>query len=190
MSWGNGQQNGQRQRKIPEMGKGRLRKQQKKNPQSPDFGGLVNIPPNQHSTLYNAAIWYSPPKQMPDGTMLPEIFEMRVTPCDAAGNFLQQPQGQQQMPQAQGWAPQPQGAPVYAQPAPGPQYAPGPQPPQHGGYAPAPGYTPPQPQPAPQPQQRPTWGGQPAQGQAGPPSGAGGAPQTAQGGYRPNDVPF
>lgn len=183
MSW-NGQQNGQQQngyngqqqpRKIPDLGRGRLRKTQKKTDKSPDFSGLVN----HEGQIIQISMWYEPARAAANGQMMQESWSVRTSRYDPNQQGQQAPQQQMQYPPQQ---PQGYQQPTYAQQAPGPAHAPGPQPPQHGGYAPAPGYVPPPPAVA--PPQAPQWGGQPAQGR--PPQGQ--APQQA--GYKAADVPF
>lgn len=181
MTYGNG--NGQQfQRKIPELGKGRLRKPRGPAKHdangrviTPDFTGLINF----EGQILSASIWYNPATPGQNGQMMPESFAVKVARYDPnqQGQAPQQPM-QQQMPYA------PPQQPAYAPANAAPAYAPPPQqgyqqPPQQGGYAPAPGY---QPQGQP-PQQPPRWGGQPG-AQAQP------ATMQAQGGYKPSDVPF
>lgn len=174
MSWNpNGQQ---QQRKIPDPGKGRLRKTReiKRRPDgtqlSPDFNGLIN----HEGQILSLSIWFEAAKAGGNGQMMPESFSARVSRYDPNAQGQQAPQ-QQQMPMQY----PPQQPPVYAQQAPGPAYAPSPQPPQHGGYAPAPGYQPPPPAGA--PPQAPQWGGQPQQGRP---------PQAQAGGYQKSEIPF
>jgi hypothetical protein len=176
MSWnqnGNGQQ---QQRKIPEPGRGRLRPPRgevKLKPDgsrlTPNFVGLGNW----KGQIISFSLWYEPAKAGSNGQMMPESFNMRLNDPDQQ---QQQPQQQMQYPPQQTTAPGYQQ--VYAQPAPGPAYAPSPQPPQHGGYAPAPGYVPPPPVAAPP---APQWGGQPAQGRP---------PQAQAAGYQKSEIPF
>lgn len=182
MSWN---QNGQPQqpRRIPDLGRGRLRKTQKKTEKSPDFNGLVNY----EGHIISVSAWYEPEKAAPNGQMMPASFSVRASRYDPNQGQGQAQPAQQQMPYGQ--PQQPQYAPPQQQPAYAPQYVP----PLHqqaasvnGGYAPAPGYVPPHtttyvtPQPAQPPQQPPQWGGAPAQTR----------PAQAQGGYAKGEVPF
>lgn len=189
MAWNNGNGNGQQQRKIPDLGKGWLRKTKdiKRNQEgkqlSPDFNGLVNF----EGQILDVAIWYYAPRAGQNGQMMPESFSVSARRHDPnqRGQAPQQPMQQQmQYSPQQGYAPANGGQ--YAPPSNGaqvgPQYQQGPPqqyPPQQGGYAPAPGF---QPQGQP-PQQAPRWGGQPG-AQAQP------ATMQGQGGYKPSDVPF
>lgn len=189
MSWNGQQQNGyngqQRQRRIPEPGKGRLRKTNKSKPTSPDFKGLINF----NGQIIDLAIWFEQPRQGQDGQMIPESWSCKVQAYDPNAQQGQgQPGGYQQRQMNYGQPP-----PQNYAPPPG-NYAPQPPPANGGGYAPHPGYRPPQPatgvphgQQPPQQQQPPQWGGAPAQAQR-PPQGAPagqGAP-----GYGQSDIPF
>jgi hypothetical protein len=165
MSYGQGQ----RQAKMPDPGRGRLREiaadKVKTRPDgsrlSPNFFGYVNV----DGVIKSMSIWY-----MPANGQMPACFDVRIS--DPQQN--QQPQAYQQPQQAYqqpaqgghyhpqqghgGYAPQ-QPPPQGGWQAP-PQGAPT-QPPQapSQGYTPAPGYTPP-PNPAGPP---PAWGGQTGQ---------------------------
>lgn len=172
MSWNqqqNGGNGGQKQYKMPDLGRGRLRPGDKsRNPKAPDFRGLVNC----DGHIISVAMWYESAKQGQNGQMMPESWSVVAETFDPNKRPGNGQQPGQHPPQQQGYAAQ---APTYAA---SPQQAAGyaATPPQ--GYAPAPGYQPPQGQPQAAP---PRWGGQPGQPQG----------QQAQGGgYTKEQLPF